>query len=305
MADSSFQNEIVIPALDLIRNDSRVKRFYFIPGLFSIIFLGVLLVYQSVYTYVVILWKQEKALEIFLNFFHSQYVVEIIVTVVIFLILHFALTPVFEWGLIRYINEKTLGKKVYGSDSIGFWVFRFYPMFEYNNLFGMFKFTSLVNAFLFAIRFLGTDYLSYMFWWFTIAFIFSSIINVVLAYTKYEIVLENKWVFEAIGVSSQISLVNLKTTIRLYLMMFFVNVRVILNFILFLIFPLIFIAAITYITSTIFLIIAIAIIAVVFIGLVLTLGYMTTVLEVFKTSAWYFAYRQGREKLDIAQAESK
>lgn len=176
-------------------------------------------------------------------------------------------------------------------------------MFEYNNIFSMFKFISIVNAFLFAIRFIGLEYLKYMTIIFCVAFLFSIIINTLVAYAKYEIVLQNKTVFEAIGTSARISLLSLKTTLRLYLLMFVVNVKVIINFIIFLIFPLMIVGAVGYITSTLFLAIVVGFIGIVFIVLVLILGYMTAVLEVFTSAAWYFAYKQGREKLERANAD--
>ncbi len=102
----------------------------------------------------------------------------------------------------------------------------------------MFKLTSILNGFLFTLRFLGLDYISILFIIFSIAFFFSIFLNILIAYAKYEIILENKSVFEAIGVSSQIALLNIKTTLKLYFFMFIMNIKVILNFIVFLIFPL-------------------------------------------------------------------
>jgi len=66
-----FQEHIIIPALELIKENTKVKKFYFLPGLLSIVFLSVLLMYQVTYTYVVILGKKEQALEMILSFFHT------------------------------------------------------------------------------------------------------------------------------------------------------------------------------------------------------------------------------------------
>jgi hypothetical protein len=74
-----YKNDIVIPAWEVIKNDYKVKRFYFFPGLLSIISLTTILLYQSIYTYIVIFHKKEKALELILQFFHSDYFIEFIV----------------------------------------------------------------------------------------------------------------------------------------------------------------------------------------------------------------------------------
>jgi hypothetical protein len=299
----SFQENIIVPSLELIKNDGKVKRLYFLPGTLSLIFLSILLTYQSIYTYIVILWKQEAAFEIILNFLHSQYLTSVIISAVVFIIFYLAIVPIFDGGLIRYIDQKISGKPTGVSDSIGFWVFRFYPMFEYNNIFSMFKLVSLVNALLFSIRFLWIEYLSYMITAFFIAFVFSIVINTLIAYTRYEIVLENKTVFQAIGTSAKISLLSLKTTIKLYLMMFVVNIRVVFNFLLFLVFPLVCIWVVGIATSSVFQIIAIIILGLIFLLLVISIAYMTTVLEVFTTAIWYFAYKEWKQKLDAAKTE--
>jgi hypothetical protein len=53
---SNLDNEnIILPAWKLIRDDSKIKKFYLFPGLLSTIFLTALLVYQFIYTYFVIL----------------------------------------------------------------------------------------------------------------------------------------------------------------------------------------------------------------------------------------------------------
>ena len=91
----SIKEICIIPAWNLFKNDSRIKMNYFLPGLLSIIFLSVLLVYQAVYTYVVVFGKKEEALDIFLQFFHSNYVFEVIVASVLFLLFYLLVTPAF------------------------------------------------------------------------------------------------------------------------------------------------------------------------------------------------------------------
>jgi hypothetical protein len=156
---------------------------------------------------------------------------------------------------------------------------------------------SILNWFLFALRFLWIEYISLLWIIFTIAFLFSIVINILTAYARYEIVLENKWVFEAIWVSSQLALLNIKTTIKLYILMFIVNLKVILNFTVFLIFPVISAFIIGFISSQIFITITFIILWGMFLFLIVLLWYMASVLEVFTTSIWYNAYREWKAKL--------
>jgi hypothetical protein len=91
-----IKEKIIIPAWNIIKNDHKIKKFYFIPGLLSIIFLTAILVYQAIYTYVIIFDKKDDALVVILNFLHSGYAFEIITTTIIFIIIYLLITPVFE-----------------------------------------------------------------------------------------------------------------------------------------------------------------------------------------------------------------
>lgn len=295
--DSDFHKNILSPSLEIIKSDSKMKRFYFIPGLLSVVFLSILLVYQAVYTYIELLWNTDIILEFILSLFHSDYATQLIIWSIIFVLFYILSIPVFEWWLIRYIDQKKTGDAS-RWDCIGFWIYRFAPVFEFNNLTAMFKFMSIVNGYLFALRFLWLEYLWILSLIFIIAFFLSIILNVFIAYAKFEIVLANKWVFEAIASSSQISLLNIKTTLRLYVMIFVLNIKVIINFIIFLIFPILSAIILGFISSQIFATILLIILWAIFLFLILVLGYLAGVLEIFTTSIWYHAYIEGKKKLD-------
>ena len=294
----NFKENILLPSLETIKTDSKIKKFYFFPGVISVIFLWVLLLYQMAYTYVVLLGKKEEAFEIILSFFHSDYLSYTLVACIIFIIFYIILIPIFEWALIQYIDRRQKWEAS-RSDSIGVGVFRFYPLFEFNNIFNMFKFISIVNGYLFSLRFLGLEYVKGLSIFFVIAFLFSIIVNIIIAYAKYEIVLQKKWVFESIGVSSQISLLNIKTTIKLYFLMFIMNIKVMLNFITFLVFPVFAVFVTWLLSSSIFTTIALFLLGIIFIFLLFVLGYMAAVLDIFTTSIWYHAYREWKAKLEL------
>jgi len=91
-----LKDNIILPAWKTIHDDARIKKFYLFPGLLSIVFLTVLLVYQSIYTYVKIFGKTDEALLLILKFFHSDYVFEVAITSIIFLIIYFICMPIYE-----------------------------------------------------------------------------------------------------------------------------------------------------------------------------------------------------------------
>ncbi len=296
-----FKKDIILPSWEIIEKDSKAKKFYLLPWALGIIFLTALLVYQSVYTYVIIAGKKSEAFQLILRFLEKDYFFEIAITATIFLLLFVFLTPIFEWGLIKYIHQRD--KKGYDeniSSSDVFWVglFKFLPIFEYDQMFNKFKLISILNFYLFTIRILDWDYIketSYLYW---IIFIFSIFFNMFFSYSKYEIVLWNKWVFDSIWSSAKITILNLKTTVKLYFMILVLNFRVILNFILLLLFPMLIAIAIWYFTTQLFLIITLIVLTVLFVALILFLSYLSAVLEVFTTSLRYYAWKHSKLKLD-------
>lgn len=293
-----WKESIIKKSLELIIDDSSIKKYYFIPWLLSIIFLTILLVYQSVYTYVELFWNKEKALLLILKFFHSEYVFEVIITTIIFILLYIAIIPLFEWWLIKYIEKKDLKNNCNCWENISHGLINFLPLFEYNSMFSEFKFLSVVNWYLFMLRFIWLEYLTFLNYVFIFVLILSSILNILFAYSKYFIVLEGKKMFEAIASSSKLAIFTLWTTIRLYLFMFILNIRIIINFIVFLLFPIAVISIISLITWKIFLYLTIILLSIVFIWLILFLGYLNSVLEVFKMAIWYYWYKFAKEKIE-------
>lgn len=295
--NENLRNKIVEKAWNLIQEDLKIKKIYFFPWLISIIFLSLILVYQTVYTYVILLDKKEAALVILLDFFHSKYLIEILIWFWIFIILYLVLTPIFESWLIYYIDKKEKWEHISASDIIWWWLYKFLPMFEYSNIFSEFRFMSVVNIYLFCLRFIWVNYMMHLSYLFLGLLFLSMLINIVTAYSKFEIVLNNKKALESVSTSMKIALFNIWTTVRIYFFLFVVNVRIIINFFVFLLFPIIIVSAITYITSKIFLAIAVTILSVIFLWLIIILWYLWWVFEIFKTSVRYYAYIEWKKKV--------
>jgi len=290
--------DIIDKAWNIIKEDIKIKKFYFIPWIISIIFLTIILVYQVIYTYVVLFDQNDKALKIILDVFHSKYFFEFIIVWLIFLLIYIILVPIFEWSLIWYLAKKEENKDFSLGDSMWNWIYRFLPLFEYSNIISQFKFISIVNIYLFCLRFIGTDYILFTSYVFLFILFISVIINVLFAYCKYEIVLNNKKALDSISSSIKIAILNLPTTIRIYFFMFLVNIRIIINFLVFLFFPIIIATAITYITTKIFLLITVIILSIIFLIFIVILWYLWWVLEIFKTAIRYYAYVEWKKKLD-------
>lgn len=298
MDKETIKKEIIEPSWNMVLSYSSLKKFYFLPWVLSMTFMTGLLVYQFTYTAVVLFKQDDKALKILLDFFHSQYLVPILITAGIIIILYFLLAPIFEVGLIKKIESIKNWKEMSYWDAIWQWVVNFWPIFEYNNLFSEFKLLSILNLYLFSIRFIWVQYITGISYVFLFLTIISVIINVLFSYAKYAIILEKKPMFAAIAKSVQLAFFNLHITIRLYFLMFILNARVIINFIVFLFIPISIIWAFTYITSMVFLFISVLLLSVIWIWVFILMAYLWTVLDILKNSIWYYAYL---EALDNAK----
>lgn len=296
--NNDFKDKIILPSWEITRTDWNLKKYYFIPWILSIIFLSGLLAYQSVYTYVKIIWhNQDKVLKAILRFLETDIWFELLIAWIIILILHFILGPIFEWWLVKYIDFKQNDKILSKSEAFWQWLYKFLPVFEYNNMFSEFKMLSILNFYLFTIRFTGLDYIQFINYVFLFLLFLSLIINVLFVYSKYFLILENKNIFESLWESSKLAMLNLKITFKIYLLLLFLNFRVILNFLTFLAFPIFIALAIGFITSKFLLVISVWILSILFLILILILWYITAVLDIFKTSVWYYAYLNWKKNL--------
>jgi len=299
------KNDIILPAWELIKDDNTVKKMYFLPWTLSIIFLSALLAYQSIYTYTILADKKEETLEKILNFVHSTYIVEFVIFAIIFIILYVLIIPIFEWALIKYIEKKDKLWNAEISEALSIWLYKFLPIFKYDNLFSEFKFLSIVNWYLFILRFFEFNYTIVINYIFLALFLFSVIINILFAYSKYIIILENEKIFSSIWKSTKLAFINFRNTFKLYFLMFILNIRVVFNFIVFLLFPILIVTVIWFVTTQIIKTLALTIILLLFIWFILFLGYLTWVLEALKTAIWYYAYKKGKERLDNIEKEIK
>ena len=301
-----MEKEFILKSWNLVNHDSKIKKFYFIPGLIQIIFLMVILVYQVIYTYVVLFNKQDKALWIILNIIHLEYFFEILILWIIFTIFYIIFIPICEWTLIWYLSKKeSQDKEVSIWDSFWGWLYSFLPLFEYWNIFSQFKFISIINIYLFCLRFIWIEYIEALSGAFLVLLLVSVVVNILSVYWKFEIVLNNKKSIEALSESIKISILNIKTTIKIYFFLFLLNLRIVLNFFVFLLFPIIIASATLYITSKFYLFITISILTILFITFTIILWYLWGVFDVLKTSIWYNAYLEGKKKVESLKEEKK
>jgi hypothetical protein len=224
---------------------------------------------------------------------------ETVIFLLILFVIYETIIPIFEWWIIKYIDLKAKWEKASISDLIGFWMHNFLKIFEFSNLTGQLKFLTILNAYLFLIRFFDWNFIKAITIYIWLYLFIATIINIMFIYTKYEIVLQKHWVIKWIINSKEIAIINFVTTIKLYFFMFALNIRVIINFIVVLFFPILISLSFTSIASVYLRYLSIFIIVIIFWIIILILSYLSWVLEIFKNAIWYNAYIEWKKKVDF------
>jgi len=148
---------------------------------------------------------------------------------------------------VLLFNSYLISENISSSDVLWVGLFKFLPVFEFDQMFSKFRFLSILNFYLFTIRLVWVEYIKAITYFYIVVLLFSMIVNIFFSYSKFEIVLWNKKVFSSLGSSATITILNLKTTVKLYFLIFVLNFRVIFNFLILLLFPFLIAFAIGYI----------------------------------------------------------
>lgn len=147
----------------------------------------------------------------------------IIVLVIIGLFFYYIVPPIAEGAIIIHLNKQ---KPI--SQSIMMWVTKFFPMFGLHSLLSLFSyiFFLVVIARVRAIWMLDNIYITtLMCLWFSL----TVSVSFLTVYAKYFIILEKKWVRDAMSASVSIALLNFPVTLKYTLLSYFLYLRFIVN----------------------------------------------------------------------------
>lgn len=292
---------IVIPSWELITKASVIKKFNFIPSLLSTLYLSIVVLYQLAFSYIYIFGFKDQFFAWVIGAVHETYVVEILITFAILFFIYIFLHPISEGWIICLIDE--FYKKEQGKSKVSYWISRwlmfFWPLFELSNFLSLFKLLSIITAYIFCLRIFWEWYAVTLSVIFIVYLIFALIMNVLFAYSKFFIVFEDKGLFEAVSLSTRMTLNNMWVTSKLYYTLFLVYIRVILTIVMFLIFPLLVSLVFAFISSQFFFIFWISLIWIIFTGFILFITHLNSVVEIFIDSLWYNAYLENKKTFEI------
>jgi len=295
-----MRHNIVIPSFELVHNATMIKKFNFFPSFLSTLYLSIIVLYQTAFSYIYIFQKKDEFFSWVIGLIHNSYFIEVVIWIAIWFILYIFIQPIAEWGIVLLIDayNKKDASKYKISTWVTQWLLNFLPLFEYHNFMWMFRLLSIITFYFLLLRVFWENYaitISIITFFYLL---FSILINLLFAYTRFFIVFEKKPVFEAISLSTHMSLNSIEVTGKLYYTLFLVYIRIFLTLIIFIIFPFIFSTLVALVTTQIFYIVWVIILSIVFIFFLLFISHLNSVVEIFVEALWYNAYIENKKDMD-------
>lgn len=286
-----MRNEILLKSYQNLIEDNKLIRLATITTIIHSIMFVLYILYQSYFFITTLEWTSWWSLSNFqqylqLIFGNTSFTIYFIVILIILVVGYFLLPPIAEASLIHYVDSKNKS----GSISLTKWFMKFFIMFEYMWLISLFSFFILIvvysRVYVMWIYSNPLIVMIFVFWFMIIV-----AVSILLPYTKFLIVLDDMWVMDAIKQSINLSLNNMKLTLRFVYISYLLQLRFILNIFLVLWLPILFIYLAfkfwydnqEYLRNWIYVIIVL---------MILLTAYINGIIEAFFTSCWYYVYQE-------------
>lgn len=271
-----------------------LKKLNFFPSLIGMLWLLLIIIYQAVFTYVIIFQKKDVFMEFLLNTVHKDYFGEVIIFLISIFALYLFISPLTEGGIIEMIHSyrKSGGTKVHRTFQGIFDGFRhFLPLFEAHNLIAIFRPLTIITFYIMLLRLFGVWYFAPISYLMLTYLIFAFFLNMCFAYTKFFIIFEHKPVIGAMSASTNMAMRHIGVTMRLYSTMILLYLRTLLVALIFLGIPFAISSIVAFFTIVTVKIIFLVIFGLISLGLFIIIVHLNSTLEIFIEATWYEAYQ--------------
>lgn len=288
-------------AWQIAQVNHKLRWFGFIPAmLFTLVGIG-WLVYQ--YASVGHLFFGEGAslepyFEIALDFAkqNGQWSVVFGIVAVIVVALYLLLPTLFQAGLIHMSEEAIHERPAKYSAGIAHGMLNFLRCFEFHSLISPLSIISIISLASWMLRWNGFDTLKLAWPVFILLLLLSFAVSFFFSFVDYFIVLHKESVFEAMGKSSRMVILNLPETALMMVLMIFIGLRILINIVLILFIPILVLVALAYFSSLSMGFWGVVIAITVGLVLVSLVSYLNAVINAFSTAVWVLAFHELFEK---------
>lgn len=288
-SQNKMHNEILINSYQNLIEDTKLIRLATITTIIHSIIFVLYVLYQSYFFITSLEWSSSSFshFQVYLEFifWNTSMTVYFISILIILVIWYFLLPPVAEATLIYYIDSKNKS----WSLSLSKWFMKFFVMFEYSGLFSLFTFFIFIVAYsrVYVMWIHSNPFVAAIF---VIWFLIIVWVSILLPYVKFIIVLENKWVMDAIKESINYTIKNMRLTLRFVYISYLLHLRFLLNILMILWIPAVLIYLSfrfwydnqDYLRTWIYIVIVL---------LLLMTAYINGIIEAFFTGCWYQVYQ--------------
>jgi predicted membrane protein len=225
---------------------------------------------------------------------HPKLTVFLVILVILVLLGYILIPPIFRGTLIQALMRIKNYESIEGSMEIG--VRRFFPMFEFALVSGVFSIITLFTESSFILRWWGESVFFILLPILLFIAAVGLIASFLFTYAEYFIVLEDHKLIKSISESVILVIANMRKTILIFILMLLISARIILNVLLILFIPMGVVLLTGYLATTYLQTVGIVILSIFALAVLLVTSYLMGLFNVFATAVWVFTYAALAEK---------
>jgi hypothetical protein len=219
---------------------------------------------------------------------HPKLTVVFVILGILVILGYILIPPIFRGTLIHALMKIKNYESIEGSMEVG--VRRFFPMFEFALVSGVFSIITIFTESSFILRWWGES----VFFILLPVLLFITAIGLIASflftYAEYFIVLQDHRLIKSIGESVILVISNMRKTILIFILMLLIGARIILNVLLILFIPMGVVLITGYLATTYLQTVGIVILSIFALAVLLVTSYLMGLFNVFATAVWVFTY---------------
>jgi len=223
---------------------------------------------------------------------NGQWSVALGIISIIVVILYLLLPSLFQGGLIYMTSETAQKRPARYSQGVAHGVLSYLRVFEFHSLISPLSVISVISLASWMVRWNGWETLAVAWPVFVLLLALSFGVSFFFSYVDYFLVLQKKSVFDSMGKSAKMVILNLPETALMMVLMLFIAVRILINIVLILFIPIFILVAVAYFSSLslgVWGFVIAFLVALVLVGLV---SYLNATINAFATAVWVLTFHE-------------
>ncbi len=218
------------------------------------------------------------------------------IVAIIVVILYLLLPSLFQAGLIHMSDEAVHDRRVSYSSGFAHGILNYLRIFEFHTLISPLSIISIISLASWMLRWNGMETLKVAWPIFLLLLLLSFLVNFLFSFVDYFIILGRHSVFDSMGKSAKMVILNLPETALMMVLMMFIGIRILINIVLILLIPVLVLVAVAYFSSLSLGLWGILIAILVVLVLVGVVSYLNATINAFATAVWVLTYHELFEK---------